>query len=268
MKITAIIVVYNQRCSDSVTCRNLLAMGANAPDVIIFENSTSDFGNREYCRENGWIYLGGEGNLGLSKAYNSAIDYLSGQGYNDWICLFDDDTDVTGAYFTALEAAAEKGGQLCVPYIYSGGRLLSPCRITPSHKAIPFASEQETAAYQGRDISAINSAMAMSMELFRDYRYDENIFLDGIDHTHMQKMAEKQIALSLLDVRLYHSFSGDEQPAKSSAVTRFRLFSHDYAYIFRNARHRYWYLVGKRALRLTAQYKTLGFLKILVQNAP
>jgi len=268
MKITAIIVVYNQRCADSVTCRNLLAMGTEAPGVIIFDNSTADFGNREYCRENNWIYLGGEGNLGLSKAYNRAVDYLSKQGYEDWICLLDDDTDVTAAYFAALQATAEKGALLCVPYIYSDGRLLSPCRITPAHRAIPFGSEQEAAAYQGKDISAINSAMAMSMALFRDYRYDEHIFLDGIDHTHMQKMAEKRIALTLLDVRLYHCFSGDERLAKSSAATRFRLFSRDYAYIFRNVRHRYWYLAGKRALRLSVQYRTLCFLKILVQNSP
>lgn len=261
--VAAIIVVYNQTCTQSLTCQQLLALGKDAPQIIIFDNSTRDFGNRDFCRSAGWVYLGGQGNLGLSKAYNTCIDYLKDQGFKGFICLFDDDTEVSEAYFRTLESAVAAGGQLFVPFIYSGEQLLSPCRITPSHKSILFSDEKAALAYRGQDVSAINSAMAMDIALFDDYRYDEHIFLDGIDHTHLQKMAEKNIRPVFLDVRFHHSFSGNEKPPKAAAVTRFRIFARDYAYIFRKNKTRYWFLVGKRAVRLTLQYRSPVFLRIL-----
>lgn len=264
MNITALIVVYNRTCAESLTCRQLLALGSNAPQVIIFDNSTSDFGNREFCRENGWVYLGGQGNLGLSKAYNACIDHLKTQGFDGFVCLFDDDTEVSAEYFQALEAAIAAGGQLFVPFIYADGRLLSPCRITPAHKTLLFPDEKTALAYRGQDVTAINSGMAMDISIFRDYRYDEHIFLDGIDHTHLQKLAEKNLRPAFLQVRFNHNFSGNEKPPKAAALTRFRIFAKDYAYIFRENKTRYWYLAGKRAVKLTLQYKSPVFLKILI----
>ena len=217
--LAAIIVVYNKTCAQSLTCQRLLSFGDPALRVIVFDNSTRDFGNREFCRDAGWIYLGGQGNLGLSKAYNARIDHLKSQGFGGFVCLLDDDTAVTEEYFTALRSAATIGGQFFVPFIYSGGRLLSPCRITPSHKSILFPDEASALAYRGKDLSAINSAMAMDIALFRDYRYDENIFLDGIDHTHLQKMAQKGIRPCVLETRLEHQFSGDEMPPESAALS-------------------------------------------------
>ena len=261
----AIIVVYNQACSQSLTCRQLSALTETAPQIVIYDNSTRDFGNREFCEKAGWAYLGGEGNLGLSKAYNACIDYLKSQDFSGFVCLFDDDSAVTEDYFRALSAAKSGPGRIFVPLIFSQGRLLSPCRITPAHKAILFPDAESALAYQGEDLSAINSGMAMDMGIFDDYRYDENIFLDGIDHTHLQKLAKKQIHPSVLDIRFDHQFSGDEKPSRDSALFRFRIFARDYAYIFRHHRSRYWYLVGKRALRLTAQYKTFAFLKAMLK---
>lgn len=260
---SAIVVLYNTSCSESPTCRALQQL--NPPvQVLIYDNSTRDMGNRAQCEALGWTYLGGEGNFGLSKAYNACIDYLKSQNFKGFLCLFDDDTAVTAEYFRALETAIAAGGQLFVPLIYADGRLLSPCRITPSHKTILFDGEETALHYQGQDLSAINSAMAMDIAIFRDYRYDENIFLDGIDHNHLQKMAERNIRPSILNVRFEHQFSGDERPSPESAVFRFRIFARDYAYIFRKHKTRYWFLVGKRALHLTLQYKSLMFLKILI----
>lgn len=266
MNITAVIVVYNQSCAQSITCRRLAEMDMPL-QVIVFDNSTRNFGNRAYCDERGWVFLGGAGNQGLSKAYNGCIDYLKDQSYDGYICLFDDDTEVTADYFRALKKAIAQGGQLFVPLIYADGRLLSPCRITPAHKAILFPDEEAALGYTGKDMSAINSGMAMALSLFDDYRYDEHIFLDGIDHTHIRKLAERNIRPAILDVRFHHQFSGDEKPAVEGALFRFGLFARDYAYIFRDCKRHYWYLVGKRALRLCGQYKTLAFLKTLWKYA-
>ncbi len=261
----AVVVLYNTTCSESPTCKALEQTGRDV-QVLIYDNSTRDLGNRAQCEALGWTYLGGTGNMGLSKAYNACIDYLTAHDFDGFICLFDDDTALTPAYFQALSQEADSGKQLLVPLIYADNRLLSPCRITPAHKSILFPDENTAMTYAGEDFSAINSAMAMDIALFRDYRYDENIFLDGIDHTHMQKMIARGIQPAVLNVRFDHSFSGDEQPPKASAVTRFSLFAKDYAYIFRKHRARYLFLVGKRAVHLTLQYKSPVFLRVLLQN--
>jgi glycosyltransferase involved in cell wall biosynthesis len=260
----AVVVLYNTACSDSPTCK-ALAQTDLPVQVLIYDNSTRDMGNKAQCQDLGWTYLGGNGNMGLSKAYNACIDYLTGRNFDGFVCLFDDDTELTPAYFQALAREEGTGKQLLVPLIYADDRLLSPCRITPAHKSILFPDEKTAMAYTGEDFSAINSAMAMDIALFRDYRYDENIFLDGIDHTHMQKMIARGIQPGVLDVRFDHHFSGDERPSKASAVTRFTLFTGDYAYIFRDHPSRYLFLTGKRAFRLTLQYKSFVFLKILLQ---
>lgn len=263
----AVVVLYNTTCNESPTCR-ALQQAVLPVQVLIYDNSTRDMGNRAQCEKLGWTYLGGTGNVGLSKAYNACIDYLTARDFDGFVCLFDDDTELTPAYFQALARESSSGKQLLVPLIYADGRLLSPCRITPSHKAVLFPDENTAVSYTGKDFSAINSAMAMDIALFRDYRYDENIFLDGIDHTHMQKMIARGVQPAVLNVHFEHHFSGDELPSKVSAVTRFSLFAKDYSYIFQNKKGRYLLLVGKRAIHLMLQYKSPIFLKILLQKYP
>ena len=241
MSFAAAVVIYNTACQDSPTCRALEAL--SDVTVLIYDNSTRDFGNREHCEKAGWVYL----------------------GVADMLCLFDDDTDLAPAYFQALEKAREQGGRIFVPMIFAGGSLISPCILHKGHKVQMFGSEEEARAYTGENLSAINSCMAIDLEIFKDFRYDENIFLDGIDHNFTQSMKARGEKIHLLDYRCNHAFSGVEKPPKASALVRFQIYAKDYAYIFRNNKAAYYRLVGKRALRLTAQYKTLAFLKHLIK---
>lgn len=262
MSFAAAVVIYNTACQDSPTCRALEKLSDIT--VLIYDNSTRDFANRAYCEKAGWVYLGGQGNLGLSKAYNACIDYLKENPVADMLCLFDDDTDLEPAYFEALEKARAQGGRIFAPMIFAGGGLISPCILHKGHKVQMFAGEEEARAYTGENLSAINSCMAIDLEIFKDFRYDENIFLDGIDHNFTQAMKGEKI--HLLDYRCNHAFSGTEKPPKASALVRFKIYAKDYAYILRNNKAAYLRLVGKRALRLTAQYKTLAFLKAMLNR--
>lgn len=260
---SAIVVLYNTSCSESPTCRALQQLSLPVP-VLIYDNSTRDMGNRAQCEALGWTYLGGEGNLGLSKAYNACIDYLKSQNFKGFLCLFDDDTQLTPDYFDLLFAAAENtGNKLFVPLLYSGGTLLSPCRLSRWGVTKAFSDEISALTYEGKDLTAINSGMAIDFSLFKHYRYDENIFLDGIDHQFIRDMVSAGQKLSAFSYRCYHAFSGNELPPKSSAVTRFRIFANDQRYILRNRKATYCFLVGKRALRLCLQYRTLEFLRFV-----
>ena len=264
MTFAAAVVVYNIACPDSPTCRALESLARQDVSVLIYDNSTADYGNRDYCREKGWAYLGGTGNVGISKAYNACIDYLKNGHETDMLCLFDDDTDLDVSYFDALEQARKHtDGRIFAPAIYAAGGLISPCILLPGHKVCMFADAREAAAYAGDQMTAINSCMAIDLSLFADYRYDENIFLDGVDHNFTQQMQKRGHRIHLINYRCDHAFSGTEKPPKASALVRFGIYARDYGYILRNQKASYWRLVGKRALRLTLQYRSLAFLKTL-----
>ena len=125
----ALVVLYNKTCAGSATCRALATLQDDVA-VLIYDNSTRDYGNRAWCAGKGWEYLGGEGNRGLSVAYNACIDRLKSRGEAGYLCLLGDDTALTGEYFAAQRKAAAERPEagIFVPRIYSGGRLLSPCR--------------------------------------------------------------------------------------------------------------------------------------------
>lgn len=260
--IAAAVVVYNTACADSPTCRALARLTDRHIRVLIYDNSTRDMGNAAYCRQQGWDYLGGTGNVGISKAYNACIERLLSGEATDLLCLFDDDTELDAAYFDALEQAVADGGRILVPLIYAGGALLSPCLLDEGHQVRRFADEREALAYRGAALSAINSCMAIALSVFADYRYDENIFLDGVDHAFLADMKKRGETITVFPYRCEHAFSGVERPSKEAAMTRFRIYARDYAYILRDQPAAYRRLVGKRALRLCWQYKTLAFLRV------
>lgn len=264
--VAAVVVVYNTFCADSLSCQGLEALGSSGLVVLIYDNSTKDFGNADYCRDRGWIYLGGTGNAGLSRAYNACIDYLRNNTEVSTVCLFDDDTRIDGAYFDVLTKSMTEQCRIYVPLIYSAGRMISPCILKPNYSIRFFEDEQQAQGYRGGEISAINSCMALDLSLFDQYRYDETIFLDGIDHKFLSDMKNRGEQICVIPYRCDHEFSGDERPAKASALTRFRLFEKDYRQILRNKKGTYLFFVGKRMLRLTLQYRSIDFMLAMMQN--
>ena len=92
MKIYGIMVIYNKSLNES---RSYDRLAKSNVQLIICDNSTVENNNMETAAQNGSIYLSMNGNQGLSKAYNRAVDYiwemLKPQD-EDWVCFFDDDT--------------------------------------------------------------------------------------------------------------------------------------------------------------------------------
>lgn len=263
MTFAAAIVVYNVFCGDSPTCQALNQLTEVPLSVLIYDNSTADYGNRAYCEEKGWVYLGGDGNVGISKAYNACIDHLCAHIPVDFLCLFDDDTHIDPSYFSSLMQACEGAREkIFVPLIFAAGSLMSPCMLDEGHRVTPFADGEAALSYRGDQLSAINSCMALSTKLFEDFRYDEHIFLDGVDHHFVLQMRQKGEQIRVFPYRCDHAFSGVETPPVKSALVRFRIYAKDYGYILRNHKKSYLRLVGKRALHLTIRYKTLAFLKV------
>ena len=90
IKYVAIIVVYNKTIEGSITCESLKKISNINVEIVIVDNSETDFHNDDLCKRLGYTYISMNGNKGLSKAYNVAIDSTQ----SDIIVLFDDDTNV------------------------------------------------------------------------------------------------------------------------------------------------------------------------------
>jgi GT2 family glycosyltransferase len=124
--IYVVVVVYNKYCGNSSTCIHLDKIGG--VNVVIVDNSTCEYGNLEFAAEKNWDYINMGGNLGLSKAYNKAVEYVNDS--DAFICLFDDDSELDEKYFTALREAAtqDKETKIFVPATYGPRGAIFPQR--------------------------------------------------------------------------------------------------------------------------------------------
>lgn len=226
---------------------------------MVYDNSTHDFGNRAFCEAHNVVYLGGNGNQGLSKAYNAAVDACLARDNRGFFCIFDDDTNVSGDYLDAL-AQATSGGEeaVFVPLLRAEDKIISPAILKSNFHCRFFVGREEAESYHGDHLTALNSGMAVPLSIFQHYRYDERLFLDGIDHTFMKEMRIRQIPIRILDFKLEHHISSFEKPSIDSAIHRFRIFKNDVK-VFAGSRYRS--ILWRRMLKLTLQYKTTAFYK-------
>lgn len=264
--IAVIVVVYNKSCDDSLTCQTL--KGVDNVKVVIVDNSTKPFDNKSYCADMGWEYLSENKNIGLSKAYNKGIDYLASLDFCGYVCLFDDDSEFDKEYFEIVKGfiTNDEKADILLPVIYSLNSIISPCRILPNMQTNVFSSKEEALSYIGNDISGINSAMTIRFDVFKNYRYDENIFLDGIDHKFLSDMKSQGKKISVMDYVMKQNFSGNEKPNLSSALNRFVIYVKDMGYIMQNSSE-YKRLIFRRMAKLTLTYKSFAFVKKYYETA-
>lgn len=261
MPVFLLIVIYNKDCCDKLPLyRRLLAEGCT---VIIYDNSTAVFHNDAVCRENGIVYLGGKGNMGISKAYNEAAAYCRNQSEEGFLCLFDDDTAIPLDYIAEVKKYNGSEKAVLLPMLYGGETLISPAILKSNYRCDFFPGPEAVKAYRGPSLTALNSGMVVSLKVFADYRYDERLFLDGIDHRFMDDMKKIGVPFYFLNCGLKHELSVLEKPSLKSALHRFHLFKNDIR-IYDEKRWRR--ILYRRALKLSLQYRTCLFFKELLKS--
>lgn len=261
----AVVVVYNRSCADSSACRDLLAVKAPVTPIV-FDNGDRDYGNRQWCEKNNWIFLGGKGNLGLSKAYNESVAACLTSDPDGTVCFLDDDAKISSAYFSELERViqSDKEADVFVPIQTGGGGLLSPCVMQNNGRCRLFRTKEEMLGYRGVSLTAVNSKMAARLRVFRDFRYDERLFLDFVDHSFFREMNRRGARIRIFEGGGGHSISSHEHPPKESAARRFAIFVRD-ARVFWE--HRPWIgmrILLRRTIRLTVEYKSPAFVRTLL----
>ncbi len=248
-RIGILLVIYNQRGGDSPSCEALRAL--RYPRVLVVDNSTGDFGNAAYCEQAGFAYLSMGGNQGLSKAYNRGIAYLREHTDATHVVLLDDDTTLPPTYFDTLRESIDEHPdcRIFLPLVRDEAGLLSPCAI----RGLQVSRVQSPTELTQDSITGINSGMALSLDLFRDYRYNEAYFLDYIDHAFLRDMKARGEPIVVCDVTLHQRFSGNDYSNKEASKRRYELFRRDFrVFCGRSLRGRLYAaaVLGRRRLRL------------------
>lgn len=247
LSIVAVIVVYNKKIEESITCKNILNSNYESIEVLIVDNSTSDFGNREYCIKEGLAYISMGGNMGLSKAYNAAVDACKKKNANV-IILFDDDTEVTEEYFYKLDNALNTCPEVDIfaPIIYGqDGVIYSPNEY--NFLRSKFIKSPDMEISQER-FNAIASCLAIRMRVFDNYRFNEKLFVDQVDQNFFYDQRKKKAKFKKIDVKILQNFyQRGENLTPESGWRRLKLRIVD---IMRQTR-----LIGGIKIRI------LGFLK-------
>lgn len=202
VKITAAVVVYNKKISESITYRNIRNFDTKI-DVLVLDNSEIKIDNAIYCKKEGFRYISMNGNKGLSKAYNAAIDNSKD---SDVIVFFDDDTEITENYFMKLRTALEKYPEVDIfaPIIRGqDGVIYSPNEFNFLRNHFISAPEQNVSQ---KYFNAIASCLAIRMRVFENYKFNEKLFVDQVDQYFFceQRLLGRKFAK--LDIEIQQNF--------------------------------------------------------------
>lgn len=249
--IYALIVIYNKNCKDSITYNCLKAI--KGMNIIVCDNSDSEFNNSTVVLD-GNKYISLQGNKGLSKAYNAAISMIKNE--DGYICLFDDDTTVSSDYFDELNTLIKNNtSDIYLPIVLNNKGIMSPVQLNKYH--VKRFDDISDIKYEY--LAGINSGMAINLKLFKDYQYDENMFLDYIDYNFILDLRKRNAKIHVMNTEIYQSFSVETNNI-FSAKKRFKIKKKDLRYFYKDCLLYYFYLITKLKLGLLLKYKSFSVL--------
>lgn len=226
MSFDVIVVTYNRRiadiaglssCMQSPEVSSVIVCDNSEDAVVVADNASAAFEYDDKLR-----YLPMCGNQGLAKAYNRALEECKAQ----FVVVFDDDTPIPDDYFAEVRKHCEDGAaDIYLPIVRSKYIILSPCiKSGMGFKAADSVAELESASC----ISAINSGMVVRRSLYERCRYDERLFVDGIDHRFMDEARSRHARIEIMsDVNLTQQYSQEEFNERKQ-MARLRIKARDY----------------------------------------
>lgn len=248
MKIYAVMVVYNKRLAECPSFRS--AKRQSNVQLLVVDNSTDELvQNQEEARKAGAWFLSMNGNYGLSRAYNAAFDVLR-EKPGDWIVLLDDDTEIPDDYW--LQLRMESPDAVLLPVVMTAnGKMISPAEM--KHDIPHMVKSSESI----REITGINSGMAIPKQLADSYFYDERLFLDYVDHQFLKDIKKSGEKIRILPVYLKQNFSVDILDL-APAIRRLKIQKRDLLTYYSTTPWKAKYLIFKRKLHLAVQLRNPG----------
>ncbi len=228
--IAVIIVIYNENIADIV--KKMSDFDYYDYLVIVDNSDCIDYieMNNKYKSDQNIIYLSKKNNLGLSKAYNIALDYIDREiGFNDnlWIMISDDDTEFSNSYLNNVKNTIQNTDSKIISGIIKDqdGNYLSP---TKRHKNI-FKTEYVKNCGKYSNIDLINSGCVIKSTIFNSLRYDEDLFLDMVDYKFMYDLSKNYFDdIEIVGGKIIQNFSGTQKSSLRAKKNRFNMYKKDY----------------------------------------
>ena len=257
--IYALVVVYNQKCEDSQTiCSIMNSPSRGEMRCIVFDNSTRDYGNADFCQRHHYTYYSLGDNVGLSRAYNHVIDRLKGE--DGYLLVLDDDTELSEAFFQEVDAIARRGEPgIFIPVVRAGDYLLSPSLVKFNSGCATLKSLDELKMDR---ITAINSGMLVNLRVYDRIRYNEGLFLDCVDHAFMRDARLNGIPITVMQSTIEQHYSRNEKGELAPALKRFSIYRRDFRKYAALCHGMPFYYASMLKLRLgnCVKYRTTAFL--------
>lgn len=269
-----VVIIYNSFASCSVTVERFQSFSIENAQLIVVDNSTDEIykeSNRLFSIKNENHYIDMNGNAGLSKAYNTTINYLeSFAKASDVIVWLDDDTEITDEYFELLRNAVKDsftGATIFTPIIQGqNGHYYSPneFRLLKNRQI-----KSPTESIKQDRFNAINSCTAVKLSVYSNWRYDEQLFLDQVDHYFFEAMRNRGEKFEIIRTTIQHDFSlKDKSVELSSRKNRYRIMVPDYLYFCSKSNARL--LIGMMkvflwGVRESLIYKNAGMLPWMIR---
>lgn len=220
LRIRLLVVTYKTPFDESETLNSVARYFRDKPSAAndftlhVWDNSPS-------CRDDAFnvlssevpvncIYTSTPENLALCSVYNRTINERS---HFDYLCVLDQDTQLTDEYFDELQVLVGKKVNLALPQIYSNNFLYSP-----SHRKFCLGRHFSTIGAGPRTSSnmlAINSGMLIKSTVFDRIQYDERILFYGTDTWFMVQYQKNYAELHIMEAKLKHSLRIQQQNTAS-----------------------------------------------------
>ena len=257
--IYALIVMYNKNCVNSKSF-NFMKKYKDKIKTIIFDNSTIDLGNKKYCDKNNIEYYSVNKNIGLSKAYNYVISKID-LSPNNYLIILDDDTQLNDEYIEeVLENIKTNEYDIYLPIIKSNQRIISPSNVQFNCRVKAISDIKQI---NMKKITAINSGMIIKTSIYNEILYNEQIFLDYVDHDFMKNVRKNKYKIKILNSVLEQNFSRDEKGELQSELIRYKIYKKDFKAYCKNCKKITFYYINifRFSLKQCIKFKTLKFLK-------
>lgn len=258
MEITlwAVVVLYNVDIRETETYRSLLKQTKTDFNILFIDNSTVVNKNENYSQSANLKYISMEGNAGISKAYNKALEFLEDKATH--VVWFDDDTHLPMNYIEVLYAALQNTtASVFLPIVISQNKIISPTRAREWKKYFATAADIERNKDQ---LTAINSGMCVALSIYENYRYDARIFLDYVDHLFMEYIRSQKVRVKILPVQLEQNFSLDTKGESASVKQRFNIFMNDVETAYADRMFQLLFIRLKYGIRISLTQKDPRFL--------
>lgn len=253
----ALIVIYNKKIDDSITYNAI--KDDSKIKLIIYDNSNETYidYNKKFCKKNTIEYYTQNKNVGLSKAYNYVIRKLDVKGY---LIILDDDTKLTKEYLAEVHELTKKEEyEIILPIVKSNNKIISPASINNSGR-VKVLKNIEDIDYS--KITAINSGMIIKNNVYNEIKYNEELFLDYVDHDFMDNIRKSSFNIKIMDSIINQNFSFDQKNNIDSELHRFTIYKNDFKnYCFKNNKKIYYRVsIMIKTIKKIIKYKSLKFL--------